>query len=47
MTDRFDEEALMAIDPERMRDFICAMDKGNADYLDKLEKEGLAIKSYG
>lgn len=41
MTDRFDEEALMAIDPERMRDFICAMDKGNADYLDKLEKEAI------
>lgn len=41
MTDHFDEEALMAIDPERMRDFICAMDKGNADYLDKLEKEAI------
>ena len=31
----------MAMDPERMRDFICAMDKGNADYLDKLEKEAI------
>lgn len=41
MADRFDEEALMAIDPERMRDFICAMDKGNASYLDKLEKEAI------
>lgn len=38
---RFDEEALMAIDPERMRDFICAMDKGNKDYLDELEKEAI------
>jgi predicted O-methyltransferase YrrM len=37
----FDEEALMAIDPERMRDFICAMDKGNKDYLDELEKEAI------
>lgn len=41
MADRFLEEALMAMDPERMRDFICAMDKGNADYLDKLEKEAI------
>ena len=41
MTDRFDEEALMAIDPERMREFICAMDKGNVEYLDKLEKEAI------
>lgn len=41
MADRFDEEALMAIDPERMRDFICAMNKGNASYLDKLEKEAI------
>ncbi|MBQ1457372.1 MAG: O-methyltransferase [Butyrivibrio sp.] len=31
----------MAIDPERMRDFICAMDKGNKDYLDELEKEAI------
>lgn len=38
---RFDEEALMAIDPERMRDFICAMDKGNKDYLDELEREAI------
>ncbi len=38
---RFDEEALMAIDPERMRDFICAMDKGNKDYFDELEKEAI------
>lgn len=38
---RFDEEALMAIDPERMRNFICAMDKGNKDYLDELEREAI------
>lgn len=41
MTDRFDEDALMAMDPERIRNFICAMDKGNADYLDKLEIEAI------
>ena len=42
MSDRFDEKNLTAMDAERMRDFICSMDKGNTDWLDALETEAIA-----
>jgi predicted O-methyltransferase YrrM len=41
MSDRFDEKNLTAMDPERLRTFICAMDEGGPDWLDALEKEAV------
>ncbi|WP_051226366.1 O-methyltransferase [Butyrivibrio sp. MC2013] len=40
MTD-FDEKNLTGLDQERLRTFICAMDSGGPDWLDKLEEEAI------
>jgi len=41
MSERFDEKNLVSIDGERMREFICAMYKGNSKDLDEVENEAL------
>ena len=41
MSNRFDEENLVAMDPERLRTFICAMDHGSPGWLEDLEKEAI------